>query len=81
MSGGSDPEYGGEMPDADLTAAAVKTYLYGYPLVYNLVETQRLLDGTSALLPGAQANRFSAARELLGPDATFVSRYRQSFST
>jgi hypothetical protein len=61
------------MPDADLIAAAVKTYLYGYPLVYNLVETQRLLDGTSPLLPGSQANRFSAARELLGPDATFVS--------
>lgn len=61
------------MLDTDLTAAAVKTYLYGYPLVYNLVETQRLLDGTSPLLPGAQANRFSAARELLGPEATFVS--------
>ena len=73
MSGRPDPEYGGEMPDADLTAAAVKTYLYGYPLVYNLVETQRLLDGTSPLLPGARANRFSAARELLGPEATFVS--------
>jgi hypothetical protein len=61
------------MPDADLITAATKTYLYGYPLVYNLVETQRLLDGSSPLLPGCQANRFAAARELLGPDATFVS--------
>ena len=73
MSSRSVCEYGRTVPDDDLTATAVKTYLYGYPLVYNLVETQRLLDGTSPLLPGAEANRFSAARELLGPDATFVS--------
>jgi hypothetical protein len=69
----SDRDYGWAVPDADLTAAAVKTYLYGYPLVYNLVETQKLLDGTSPLLQGAQANRFAAARDLLGPDAAFVS--------
>ena len=61
------------VPDTDLTAAAVKTYLYGYPLVYNLVETQRLIDGSTPLVAGARANRFAAARELLGPDARFVS--------
>lgn len=73
MSHRGDAAYSRAMSDSDLIAAAVKTYLYGYPLVYNLVETQKLLDGTSPLLPGAQANRFAAARELLGPDATFVS--------
>jgi hypothetical protein len=61
------------VPDTDLTAAAVKTYLYGYPLVYNLVEIQRLLDGTSPVAPGCRPNRFTPARELLGPEATFVS--------
>jgi hypothetical protein len=61
------------MPDTELTDAATKTYLYGYPLVYNLTETQHLLDGSTPIVPGARANRFAAARELLGPDATFVS--------
>lgn len=57
----------------DLVSAATKTYLYGYPLVYNLTETQRLLDGSSPIVPGSRPNRFIAVRGLLGPDATFVS--------
>ena len=61
------------MTAPDLADVAMKTYLYGYPLVYNLAETQRLIDGSTTIVPDARANRFAAARELLGPDATFVS--------
>ena len=61
------------MPDTDLISAATRTYLYGYPLVCNLTETQCLLDGSSPIVPGCRANHFAPARELLGPDATFVS--------
>ena len=61
------------MNDLGLADAAMNTYLYGYPLVDNLAETQHLLDGSSPIVPGASANRFATARELLGPDATFVS--------
>ena len=56
-------------PPADQIEAAVQTYVYGYPLVYNLEEIAGLVAGRSALGVPAPLNTFGAARNLLGPDA------------
>lgn len=61
------------MPDSDLITAATTTYLYGYPLVYNLAETAKLFDRSPGLVQSAGANKFGPARRLLGPEAKFVS--------
>jgi hypothetical protein len=61
------------MTDVDLTAAATQTFLYGYPLVYNLAEIGSLFDGSPGLVDDAGPNRFAPARQLLGPAAKFVS--------
>jgi hypothetical protein len=62
-----------QQPPADKVKAAVQTYLYGYPLVYNLTEVAGLVAGRSALGAPAPLNTFGAARNLLGPDAKFVT--------
>lgn len=51
---------------------AARAYVYGYPLVYNLEEIGKLAEG-SGLVPVSGFNTFGAARELLGPETTFVS--------
>ena len=53
---------------------AIRTYVYGFPLVYCVDEITKLTRGTP-LLGGATVafNTFGAARDLLGPDAEFVS--------
>lgn len=61
------------MPDDVRIKAAVQTYIYGYPMVYNLQETAKLFDGSTSLVENAGPNRFGAARRLLGPEAKFVS--------
>lgn len=61
------------MTDSDLIAAATKTYLYGYPLVFNLAETAKQFDGTAQIVQGARPNQFAANRNLSGPDDHFVS--------
>ncbi len=54
--------------------AATELYLYGYPLVYCTDEIRKLSSPQSTLLPGGVPfNRFGRARQLLGPDAKFVS--------
>ncbi len=54
--------------------AATELYLYGYPLVYCTDEIRKLSSPQSTLLPGGVAfNSFGLARQLLGPDAKFVS--------
>ena len=53
------------------TAAAM--YVYGYPLVYSLKELAGFAEGHSSLPVSAPWNRFGYARELLGPETTFVS--------
>ena len=58
------------MAPAD-TAAAL--YVYGYPLVYSLKELAGFAEGRSSLPVSAPWNRFGYARELLGPETTFVS--------
>jgi hypothetical protein len=57
----------------DRMQAAAATYIYGYPLVYALRETAGFVGGHSSLPVGAPLNRFGYARELLGPETTFVS--------
>ena len=61
------------MVDDNAVKAAAQTFLYGYPLVYDLTETAKILDGSTQLVANAGPNRFAPARELLGPDAKFVS--------
>ncbi len=48
-------------------------YIYGYPLVYALRETAGFTGGHSSLPVSAPFNQFGYARELLGPETTFVS--------
>ena len=55
-------------------AAATELYVYGYPLVYCTDEILKLTDGRSTMFPQSTPfNTFVHARELLGPDAKFVS--------
>jgi hypothetical protein len=54
-------------------AAAAATFVYGYPLVYSLAETAGFTGGHSSLPVGAPWNTFGYARDLLGPETTFVS--------
>jgi hypothetical protein len=54
--------------------AAAELYVYGYPLVYCTDEIVKLTDGRSTIFPqGTPFNSFVAVRQLLGPDAKFVS--------
>jgi hypothetical protein len=61
------------MPDADLAQDALQTYVYGYPLLYNLDEIRKPATGKSGLVEGIALNQFAKARNLLGPDADFVT--------
>ncbi len=54
--------------------AATELYIYGYPLVYCTDEIVKLTDGRTTLFPeAAPFNTFNCARDLLGPEAEFVS--------
>lgn len=54
--------------------AATELHIYGYPLVYCSDEILKLTDGRSTLFPkAAPFNTFNCARDLLGPDAEFVT--------
>ena len=59
-------------PEGRVTAAA-GVFVYGYPLVYSLQETAGFAEGASSLPVSAPWNEFGYARELLGPETTFVS--------
>ena len=52
---------------------AAETFIYGYPLVYSLTETVGFAAGHSSLPVSAPWNTFGYARDLLGPETTFVS--------
>jgi len=56
------------MAESDLAQAAVQTYVYGYPMVYNLAETAKVFTGATTLVQDAGPNRFAPARRLLGPE-------------
>ncbi len=53
--------------------SAAQVYVYGYPLVYCLREVAGFAQGHSSLPLSAPWNEFGYARELLGPETTFVS--------
>jgi hypothetical protein len=53
--------------------AAAEVFIYGYPLVYSLRETAGFADGHSSLPVSAPWNEFGYARDLLGPETSFVS--------
>jgi len=62
---------------ADVTRAQVKlaaqTYVYGYPLVYNLREIDAFISGQSSWQMQLQFNEFGHVRQLLGQETNFVS--------
>jgi hypothetical protein len=58
---------------AERVRAAAGMYIYGYPLVYSMTETEGFAEGHSSLPVSAPWNEFGYARELLGPETTFVS--------
>jgi hypothetical protein len=60
-------------PDPDLVRLAVQTFVYGYPLVYNLTEISGYIGGTGHLPIHAPLNDFGHARMLADHDAKFVS--------
>ena len=56
-----------------LVELATRAYVYGYPLVYSMNEMSGFVSGGGSLPVNAPFNRFAPARELLGPETTFVS--------
>jgi hypothetical protein len=48
--------------ETDRKKAAVQTFVYGYPTVYNLTEAAKLFDGSTNLVEHARPNEFAAAR-------------------
>jgi hypothetical protein len=58
---------------AERVQAAAQMYVYGYPLVYCLREVTGFAEGHSSLPLSAPWNEFGYARELLGPETTFVT--------
>ena len=61
------------MADAEQVKDAAEVYVYGYPLVYNLQEVAGFVEGGGSLPFHAPYNTFAYARQLLGPETTFVS--------
>jgi hypothetical protein len=59
--------------DPDRVQRAAQAYIYGYPLVYNLTEIGKFVEGGGALPVQAPYNGFGYARELLGPETEFVT--------
>ena len=63
------------MVNVDKAKLAADTYIYGYPLVYNLDEIAKFPAGTSGLLvrQAAPYNAFGHVRELATPETDFVT--------
>jgi hypothetical protein len=57
----------------DQVDAASKTYVYGYPLVYNLREIARLGTSDNVIGVPTPLNTFASARQLLDPSSKFVT--------
>ncbi len=59
---------------AEQVKLAAEAFIYGYPLVYNMREISKFPMGPNLVSPVALPyNTFGYARQLLGPDAHFVS--------
>jgi hypothetical protein len=50
--------------DTEQVQLAAQTFIYGYPLVYNLRETEGFTSGASSLPISAAFNEFACARSL-----------------
>jgi hypothetical protein len=61
------------MTDAEQVKDAAETYIYGYPLVYDLKAVADSVEGGPSLPIHAPYNSFAYARQLLGPETKFVS--------
>ncbi len=59
-------------PDAPIALAA-DAFIYGFPLRFNLEEVDRFRHTGMGSVPAAPFNEFGHARQLAGPDDTFVS--------
>jgi hypothetical protein len=56
-----------------LSALAAEAYVYGFPLVFNLDEIERVTKAGLGAMPAARPNEFAHATQLAGPDEKFVS--------
>jgi hypothetical protein len=61
------------MAGDDVAKLSAETYLYGFPLVFNLEQMQRFVTSGVGSNPAAPFNQFSHARKLAGPQDTFVT--------
>jgi hypothetical protein len=61
------------MVDSQITRLAAEAYLYGFPLVFDLDQVRRFVSEGIGMMPVAPFNRFSHARNLAGPQDTFVT--------
>lgn len=57
----------------DSAEITTQTYLYGFPLVFNLDQVTRYVTEGVGANPAAPFNSFSHARKLAGPQDTFVT--------
>ena len=62
-----------EAPVAEQVQLATEVYIYGYPLVYNVDALANYVAGGGSWPMKAPYNQFGHARELSGPETTFVS--------
>ena len=62
-----------EAPVAEQVQLAAEVYIYGYPLVYNVDALANYVAGGGSWPMKAPYNQFGHARELSGPETTFVS--------
>jgi hypothetical protein len=61
------------MADTEQVKEAAQVYIYGNPLVTNLYEVARFVEGGGSWPIQAPYNTFAYARRLLGPETKFVS--------
>ncbi len=59
--------------ETDLAALAVEAFFYGFPLVFDLSEVERVVQNGLSSVPPTPFNAFGHADELAGPDTKFVS--------
>jgi len=58
---------------ADMSQLAFDTYIWGYPLTYNMQQFKRFLNGGAPRYPDAAFNQFSHVRKRSDADEKFVS--------
>ena len=61
------------MTDEQLREQAAEAFIYGFPLVFDLEQVDRLVTVGLGATPATPFNQFGHARALAGPADTFVS--------